>query len=122
MKTAKKVLRKRMTFHQIVAKTIREKRFLNDLVKHAGNPKRFLDAKGILLSENDLWRLKGLLNRSFSIKGPEMIKLLSGCLSGVAKITFPPPPPWPPYGPEFRKFLSQIPERKKPRKKRKIRK
>jgi len=122
MKMVKKVSGKKMTFDQIVAKTIREKRFLNDLVKHAGNPKRVLDARGILLSENDLWKLKGLLNRTFSIKGSGMIKLLSGCLGGAAKITFPPPPPWPPYTLEFRRFLAQIPVREKPRVKRRVRK
>jgi len=122
MKAQKRVSRKKMTFNQIVAKTIREKKFLSDLVKCARNPKRVLDARGILLSKNDQWKLTYLLTRSFSMKGPQLIRLSSGILRSVSKVTFPPPPPWPPYTPEFRDILSRIPNQKKPREKRRVRK
>jgi|GEM_PF-3425296 hypothetical protein len=117
MKIRSRILWTNMTLNQVLAKAMKDKKFLENLIKNSKNPKETLDDKGILLSENDMWKLKYLLNRSFSIRGSRLLKLLSGYTQGVAKMTFSPPPLRPPFTPELREILSRIPEQPRGKKK-----
>ncbi|MBN1893773.1 hypothetical protein JW906_04735 [bacterium] len=120
MKIRSRIIWTNMTLNQVVAKAMKDKKFLDHLIKNSKNPKETLDDKGILLSENDMWKLKYFLNHPFSIRGSRLLKLLSGYTQGVAKMTFSPPPLRPPFTPELREILSRIPDLKQTRQKKNL--
>jgi len=79
------------TFPKVVRKALRDKSFLNALLK---NPKKALQARRMTLQKADLERLTRLLKKRYSFTGKIFLK-------GLAKIIVG-PIPWPI---EFRRFL-----------------
>ena len=77
---------RRTTLRAVIIRAINNKNFLNALLK---NPQKALTKAGLMLSANDLKRLRALFKSRKALTGKQFLRIIN-----IVKGTPPPPPQW----------------------------